>query len=227
MDIRAIEKTYRRYAPRYDFYFGALFQPGRRAVIQKMHCRPEERILEVGVGTGLSFPLYPRDVQVFGIDISQEMLLRASDRQRCEGLNHVIGLARTDAERLCFSDASFDKVVALYVASVVPSPTRLVAEMRRVCKPGGEIFIVNHFRHANPVVGGMERMIAPMSRVMGFRPDVCLNRFLEETGLEVVERVPVNAFGYWTLLRAQPSRYLNSGYFSETPAAQRQRRRRA
>ena len=205
MDINAIEKAYRRYAPRYDFYFGALFQPGRRAVIQKMQCRPGERILEVGVGTGLSFPLYPRDVRVVGIDISQEMLLRARARQRREHLDHVIGLTRADAERLCFADASFDKVVALYVASVVPSPARMVEEMRRVCKPDGEIFIVNHFRHANPVVRGVERMIAPMSRVMGFRPDVCLNRFIEETRLEVVERVPVNAFGYWTLLRVQPS----------------------
>lgn len=227
MDIHAIEKAYRRYAPRYDFYFGALFQPGRRAVIQRMRCRPGERILEVGVGTGLSFPLYPRDVQVYGIDISQEMLLRARDRWRRVDLDHVVGLARSDAERLCFSDASFDRVVAMYVASVVPSPARLVAEMLRVCKPDGEIYIVNHFRHANPVVGGVERMIAPMSRVMGFRPDVCLNRFLEETGLEIVERVPVNAFGYWTLLRAQPSRCLNGGYFGQTLVAQHPSRQRA
>jgi phosphatidylethanolamine/phosphatidyl-N-methylethanolamine N-methyltransferase len=207
MDIRAIEKVYRRYAPRYDFYFGALFQPGRRAVIQKMRCRPGDRILEVGVGTGLSFPLYPCDVRVFGVDISQDMLLRARDRLRREGFNHIVGLTRTDAECLCFGDASFDKVVALYVASVAPSPARLVAEMRRVCKPDGEIYIVNHFRHANPLVGGVERLIAPMSRVMGFRPDVCLKQLIEETGLEVVERASVNAFGYWTLLRAKPVRY--------------------
>jgi len=205
MDINTIERVYRRYAPRYDFYFGALFQPGRRAVIQKMHCRPGERVLEVGVGTGLSLPLYPRDVQVVGIDISQEMLLRANARQGRERLDHVVGLVRTDAERLCFADASFDKVVAMYVASVVPSPVRLVEEMRRVCRPGGEIFIVNHFHHANPLIGGMERLISPMSRLMGFRPDVSLRQFIEETRLEVVERVPVNAFGYWTLLRAQPS----------------------
>lgn len=205
MDIDTIEKAYRRYAPRYDFYFGALFQPGRRAVIQKMRCRPGERVLEVGVGTGLSLPLYPRDVQVVGIDISQEMLLRAHARRGHERLDHVAGLVRTDAERLCFADASFDKVVAMYVASVVPSPARLVEEMRRVCRPGGEILIVNHFHHANPLIGGVERLISPMSRLMGFRPDVSLQRFIEETRLEVVERAPVNAFGYWTLLRAQPS----------------------
>lgn len=205
MDINTIERAYRRYAPRYDFYFGALFQPGRRTVIQKMHCRPGERVLEVGVGTGLSLPLYPRDVQVVGIDISQEMLLRAHARQGRERLDHVAGLVRADAEHLCFADASFDKVVAMYVASVVPSPTHLVEEMRRVCRPGGEILIVNHFHHANPLIGGMERLISPMSRLMGFRPDVSLQRFIEETRLEVVERAPVNAFGYWTLLRAQPS----------------------
>lgn len=210
MDIDAIEKVYRRYAPRYDFYFGPLFQPGRKAVIQKMRCRPDERVLEVGVGTGLSLPLYPRNVRVVGIDISQEMLLRAGSRRGRERLMHVIGLVRTDAERLCFADASFDKVVAMYVASVVPSPARLVEEMKRVCRPGGEIFIVNHFHHANPVIGGVERLISPMSRLMGFRPDVSLQRFIEETRLEVVERAPVNAFGYWTLLRAQPCHTLAS-----------------
>jgi phosphatidylethanolamine/phosphatidyl-N-methylethanolamine N-methyltransferase len=203
MDIRVIEKIYRRYAKRYDFYFGALFQPGRKAVIDRMHCRPGERILEVGVGTGLSLPLYPSGVQVTGIDISGEMLARARTRTARDGLEHVAALLRMDAEHMHFRDDSFDKAVAMYVVSVVPSPAQLVAEMRRVCRPGGELYIVNHFQHANPLVAGIERLLAPLSRLLGFHPDFPLENFLQETGLEVSEQIPVNALGYWTLLRAR------------------------
>ena len=203
MELPVIEKVYRRYAKRYDFYFGALFQPGRKAVINRMHCQPGERILEVGVGTGLSLPLYPSGVQVTGIDISEAMLARARARVARDQLEQVVVLLRMDAEHMDFRDDSFDKVVAMYVVSVVPSPAQLVAEMRRVCRPGGELYIVNHFQHANPLVAGIERLLAPLSRLLGFHPDFPLENFLQETGLEVSEQIPVNALGYWTLLRAR------------------------
>jgi phosphatidylethanolamine/phosphatidyl-N-methylethanolamine N-methyltransferase len=203
MDIQVIEKVYRRYARRYDFYFGALLQPGRKAVIDRMHGQPGERILEVGVGTGLSLPLYPPGVQVTGIDISEDMLARARARQARDGLEHVVALRRMDAEHMQFPDDSFDKVVAMYVASVVPSPARLADEMRRVCRPDGELYLVNHFQHSHPVVSGMERRAALLSRLLGFHPDFPLDDFLRKTGLEVTERIPVNLFGYWTLLRAR------------------------
>ena len=203
MELPVIEKVYRRYAKRYDFYFGALFQPGRKAVIKRMHCQPGERILEVGVGTGLSLPLYPSGVQVTGIDISEEMLARARARAARDQLEQVAALLRMDAEHMDFRDDRFDKVVAMYVVSVVPSPAQLVAEMRRVCRPGGELYIVNHFQHAHPLVAGIERLLAPLSRLLGFHPDFPLENFLQETGLEVSERIPVNALGYWTLLRAR------------------------
>lgn len=203
MDLLAIQKVYRRYADGYDLYFGTLFEPGRRAVVERLCCQYGHDILEVGVGTGLSLPLYPRDVQVIGIDISIEMLAHAQRRCRQEHLPQVSGLVRMDAEHMAFADDSFDKVVAMYVASVVPDPVRLVSEMRRVCKPGGELFIVNHFQHDNRLVGGVEKLFAPLSRLMGFRPDVSLEHFIATTGLAVNERVPVNLFGYWTLLRAR------------------------
>jgi phosphatidylethanolamine/phosphatidyl-N-methylethanolamine N-methyltransferase len=203
MELPVIEKVYRRYAKRYDFYFGALFQPGRKAVINRMHCQPGERILEVGVGTGLSLPLYPSGVQVTGIDISEAMLARARARAARDQLEQVAALLRMDAEHMDFRDDCFDKVVAMYVVSVVPSPAQLVAEMRRVCRPGGELYIVNHFQHANPLVAGIERLLAPLSRLLGFHPDFPLENFLQETGLEVSEQIPVNALGYWTLLRAR------------------------
>ncbi|TAK66842.1 MAG: methyltransferase domain-containing protein, partial [Betaproteobacteria bacterium] len=132
LDIQTIEHVYRRYAGFYDVCFGAVFQPGRRAIVDRMDCGPGERILEVGVGTGLSLPLYPENVNVVGIDISRPMLDQACERRaRCR-LEHVAGLMVMDAENMGFKDDSFDKVVAMYVASVVPDPGRLVDEMRRV-----------------------------------------------------------------------------------------------
>lgn len=201
MDIDAIRKSYRRYADSYDLYFGAVFQPGRRAVVDQLACRSGDRILEVGVGTGISLSLYPRDVHVTGIDVSSEMLAKARNRQNREQLRNV-ELYEMDAEAMDFADDSFDKVVAMYVASVVPNPHRLVDEMRRVCKPDGELFIVNHFHSNHPVLARCEKMIAPLSKLMGFRPDFSLDSFVEGTRLEVVQRTRVNLGGYWTLLRA-------------------------
>jgi phosphatidylethanolamine/phosphatidyl-N-methylethanolamine N-methyltransferase len=202
MDRNAILKTYRRYARGYDLYFGALFQPGRKTVIARMRCRPGERVREVGVGTGLALPLYPSHARVTGVDISREMLARAQARQPRLGLDHVTQRCM-DAERMDSPDDSFDKVVAMYVVSVAPDPVRLVNEMRRVCKPDGELYIVNHFHHPHTVVGGIERLTAPLSWLLGFHPDFCLDTFIRDTGLAVVERTPVNLFGYWTLLRAR------------------------
>ena len=202
MDLQAIEKVYRRYAPTYDFYFGAVLQPGRRAVIDAMRCSPGERILEVGVGTGLSLLLYPRDVRVVGIDVSNEMLEIAQERKRRHRLDHV-ELRCMDAEHMAFEDGAFDKVVAMYVMSVAPDPRRLLEEMRRVCRREGDLYIVNHFRHANPLIGLIESMIAPFSSLLGFHPDFSLDDFLERTGLDVAEKIPVNLLGYWTLLRSR------------------------
>lgn len=203
MELEAIKKAYRRYARLYDLYFGALFQPGRKAVIRHMDCRPGQRVLEVGVGTGMSLPLYPEGVHVTGIDISPEMLDRARARLAREGSSRDVELHVMDAERMTFPTDSFDKVVAMYVVSVVPHPQRLVNEMRRVCKPHGEIFIVNHFHSPNPIVGGVESLLAPLSRHVGFHPDFCLETFVNDTQLEVVDKQPVNLFGYWNLLRAR------------------------
>lgn len=203
MEIEAIRKAYRRYARLYDLYFGALFQPGRKAVLRHMNCRPGQRVLEVGVGTGLSLPMYPRGVHVTGIDVSPEMLDRARERLAREGIGDNVDLHVMDAEHMSFPDDSFDKVVAMYVVSVVPHPRRLVDEMRRVCRPDGEIYIVNHFHSLNPVIGGVESLLAPLSRVVGFHPDFCLKTFVRETELEVVEKQKVNLFGYWNLLRAR------------------------
>lgn len=207
MKIEAIQLAYRRYARGYDLYFGGILQPGRRAIVERMKCRAGECVLEVGVGTGLSLPLYPPQTQVHGVDICQEMLVRAKARVARERLARAAGLYRMDGERMGFADDSFDKVVAMYVVSVVPDPVRLVDEMRRVCKPQGELFIVNHFLHPNPVISAMERLAAPLSRFLGFHPNLSLGDFIRQARVEVLERQPVNAFGYWTLLRARNNKH--------------------
>jgi phosphatidylethanolamine/phosphatidyl-N-methylethanolamine N-methyltransferase len=203
LDLRAIEHAYRRYSGFYDVCFGAVFQPGRRAVVDRMDCAPGERILEVGVGTGLSLPLYPDGVSVVGIDISRHMLDQARVRRARCGLENVAELMVMDAENMAFADDSFDKVVAMYVASVVPDPGRLVDEMRRVCKPGGQIFMVNHFHSRNPILGGVERLLAPLSKQLGFRPNFSLDRFLGQTGLDTKAIYPVNFFDFSTMVEAR------------------------
>lgn len=201
MDIRGVRDAYRRYARHYDRYFGAIFHPGRKMAIEQMGIRPGEHVLEVGIGTGLSLPEYPDGVDVTGIDVSPEMIEQAYGRIDGERQGKV-KLAEMDAESMDFDDASFDHVVAMYVLSVAPNPRRVVDEMRRVCRPGGNLYIVNHFRHGNPVIGTAERLLAPLSNLVGFRPDFALDEFVSQTDLDVLETKPVNLFGYWTLLRA-------------------------
>jgi phosphatidylethanolamine/phosphatidyl-N-methylethanolamine N-methyltransferase len=203
MNIETIKRTYRRYAHDYDRYFGAVLQQGRQAVIECMHCRGGERILEVGVGTGLSLPMYPSDCQVYGIDISPEMLALAHARVEREGLVQVAGLARMDGERMAFANDSIDKVVAMYVVSVVPDPARLVDEMRRVCRPGGDLYLVNHFLSDHPLLAFLERAIAPLSGYLGFRTDLSLKDLIARTRLDVVDCARVNDYGFWTLVHAR------------------------
>ena len=201
MEITAkdVRIAYRRHSPIYDAVFGPVLHAGREQAIRQMNCLPGERVLEVGVGTGLSLPLYPWGVRVVGVDLSMPMLRRAHDRADEAGA----GLAAMDAERMAFPDASFDKVVAMYVASVVPDPAALVREMRRVCRSDDGLYFVNHFSTTRPLLGDVEQLFAPLSRMLGFRPDFSLARFVAETGLEVVEHRSVGPLGYWSFLRAR------------------------
>lgn len=203
MSLDAVISAYRRYAGIYDVVFGPIMHPGRKRIVDALQCRPGDHILEVGVGTGLSLPLYSSGVRVTGIDVSREMLVVARRRVAREPLPHVEAILEMDAQAMSFPDARFDKVVAMYVVSVVPDPKKMVAEMRRVCKPGGEILIVNHFRSRNPVLGTMESLLAPFSRLAGFRPNLDMDEFLADTGLLVEEIRSTNLFGYWKILRCR------------------------
>jgi len=205
MNSDAVVTAYRRYAGFYDLVFGPIMHPGRQRVVQALQLQAGDEVLEVGVGTGLSLPLYPTDVRVTGIDLSHEMLQKARHRLERIKLPQVVDVLEMDAQAMLFADNSFDKVVAMYVVSVAPEPLRLIDEMRRVCKPGGDIFIVNHFQSRNPLLRGGERLLAPLSKLVGFRPDMELDALIKEAGLDVIEVQGVNLFGYWKVLHCRNS----------------------
>jgi len=197
MHIQAVKAAYRRYARIYDVIFGAVLQPGRRAVLEALNLKPGDRVLEVGVGTGISLPLYPRNVRITGIDVSLEMLEKARARVERAKLSNVEALLEMDAETMAFPDASFDKVVAMYVVSVVPRPGKLLEELHRVCRPDGDIFIVNHFQSENPIVGSLERALAGFSSQIGFNPDLDLRQLVPTAQNGDVSRVNF----FWRMVR--------------------------
>ena len=197
MRLEAVKSAYRRYAGVYDALFGPVLQPGRKAVIEALELKAGERVLEVGVGTGLSLPLYPRNVRVAGIDVSGEMLARARERVKRHGLANVEALEEMDAEAMTFADASFDKVVAMYVLPVVGRPEKLLAELHRVCRPGGAIFLVNHVRSDNPLIGAVEKALARFSEQLGFHPDFELPQISAATRLDEISRINF----FWKVLR--------------------------
>src|SRR5579875_3920327 len=201
MDLQDTIRTYRLFSGSYDVVFGPIFHPGRKDAVRIANDRPGQRILEVGVGTGLSLPYFRADARVTGIDVSTEMLAKARRRVERRGLRQVEALLEMDAEKLAFEDDSFDAVLALYVASVVPDPARFAAEMRRVCIPGGAIVLVNHFTSENPLLRWVEKRLAPLARHIGFHADFPLEAFRRDSGLSIREIRPSNLFGYWRLLR--------------------------
>jgi phosphatidylethanolamine/phosphatidyl-N-methylethanolamine N-methyltransferase len=197
MQIEAVKAAYRRYARIYDVIFGAVLQPGRKAVLEALELKPGDRVLEVGVGTGISLPLYPRDVRITGIDVSREMLERARARVARARLPNVEALLEMDAEVMAFPDASFDKVVAMYVVSVVPRPAKLLEELHRVCRPDGEIFLVNHFQSENRVMGALERVLGNVSSQIGFDPQVDLRSLVPAAQNGDVSRINL----FWKMVR--------------------------
>jgi len=201
MDLHDTLRTYRLFSGSYDIVFGPVFHPGRKDAVRIANDRPGQRILEVGVGTGLSLPHFRPDSRVTGIDVSAEMLAKAQRRAKRLGLDHVDSLEVMDAENLEFPDSSFDAVLALYVASVVPNPARFAAEIRRVCIPGGTIVVVNHFTSENLLLRLMEKRLGRLARHIGFHADFPFDAFKRDSRLSIREVRPSNLFGYWKLLR--------------------------
>jgi phosphatidylethanolamine/phosphatidyl-N-methylethanolamine N-methyltransferase len=203
-DNAAIEKAYARWAPIYDVVFGSVFERGRKAAVAAAE-RIGGRILEVGVGTGLSLPDYAWTNRITGIDLSAPMLRKASARVREHRLTNVDGLAVMDAQHLGFQDAEFDVVVAQYVITAVPDPEATLDEFARVLRPGGEIVLVNHLGAEIGPRAAFERAVAPLARRLGWQPEFRWQRLAQwaarHGGVRLIERRAMPPLGHFSLIR--------------------------
>jgi phosphatidylethanolamine/phosphatidyl-N-methylethanolamine N-methyltransferase len=204
LDKETITKAYARWAPVYDLVFGAVFERGREAAIAAAE-RIGGRILEVGVGTGISLPDYSRANRICGVDISEPMLQKAMERVARLGLSHVEGLWVMDAEHLRFPDESFDVVVAQYVITTVPNPEATLDEFARVLKPGGEIVLVSRVGAETGLRKALEKWFAPAARKLGWRTEFSFQRYARwadrHAGMRLVERRAMPPFGHFSLIR--------------------------
>jgi len=206
IDINTVAKAYARWAPVYDFVFGAVFDAGRKASIAAAE-RIGGRILDVGIGTGISLTDYSPKNRVVGVDYSEPMLRKAHERVAEHGLAHVDALAVMDAQHLGFPDGYFDAVVAQYVITTVPDPEAALDEFARVTRPGGEIILVNHLGAENGPRRVFEQGFAPVARRLGWRPEFRWGRLAQwaerHGGVRLVERRPMPPLGHFSLIRFQ------------------------
>jgi len=199
LDAEAVRAAYRRWAGIYDAAFGMISARGRGRAVALVNSLPGSRVLEVGVGTGLALPLYKAEKRITGIDLSTEMLAIARERVARARLPNVEALLELDAEDTGFPEASYDIAVAMFVASVVPNPRKLLAEMRRVVRPGGHILFINHFAAQRGPRWWVERAMAPASHALGWHPDFFLNDLFSDTDRAAVRLASVPPCGLFTL----------------------------
>ncbi len=199
LDADDVRSAYKRWAGVYDLVFGGVSGPGRRRAVAAVNALSGARVLEVGVGTGLALPHYAPGKRITGIDLSAEMLALARRRVARQGLDQVEALLELDAEATGLPDSGFDIAVAMFVASVVPHPSHLLAEMRRVVRPGGHILFVNHFAAENGPRWWAERTMAPASRALGWHPDFKMAALLTQGEREAAVIQAVPPVGLFTL----------------------------
>lgn len=200
LSLSAVRDAYRRWAPVYDSTFGVVANAGRRKAVELIN-QHRGRVLEVGVGTGLSLPHYAPYLKVSGVDISPEMLAKAKARVEKHDLRNVEALREMDAAALDFPSDAFDVVVAMYVMTVVPNPDRVMQELERVCAPGGEVMIVNHFSQDHGARGWVERKMSPYADRLGWHPIFPIERVMGRPRLALIESRPLWPAGLFTLVR--------------------------
>jgi phosphatidylethanolamine/phosphatidyl-N-methylethanolamine N-methyltransferase len=200
LDVDAVRTAYRRQAAFYDHAFGTVSTVARRRAIDAANSLPGAEVLEVGVGTGLALPLYTADKRVTGIDLSADMLARARERVAARGLRNVVALLEQDAEATTFADNSFDIAAAMFVASVVPHPARLLTELKRLVRPGGHILFINHFSATGGLRLAVERAMTPLSHTLGWHPDFPIEALLGPADLARAGISPMPPFGLFSLV---------------------------
>lgn len=202
MDHASLGRIYDSYARVYDRVFGRVFDEPRRRAVARLAAQPGERILEVGVGTGIALPMYPTNATVVGVDYSAGMLREA---QTClaRAPRPDTWLLRMDAMRMAFPDNCFDALMAAYVVTAVPDYQRVMAEMARVCRPGGRLFLVNHLQHRNRLVAAGQRMLDPVTRRLGWRTDLSLDDVVRGTSFVPVRVDRMPPLGLWYLVECR------------------------
>ena len=199
-----MRKAYARWAPVYDIVYDKLTEPAARAAVAAaMACGP--KVLEAGVGTGLALGYYPAHAEVYGVDLSEDMLRRAKEKVERRGLQHVKSLQVMDVTRIGFKDASFDAVTAQFLITLVPRPESALDEFARVLKPGGEIVLVNHFGQAGGPIACLEEIAAPLVKRIGWSSDFKASRVEAwargHGGMDVVGLWPVFPAGFFKIMR--------------------------
>lgn len=219
LDRDTMQRAYARWAPIYDAVCGPVFEKGRRAATATA-MQVGGRILEVGVGTGLSFGDYDASTQIYGIDLSEPMIARARERMASGAFPHVREVRVMDAHDLDYPDGFFDCVVAQFVITLVERPERVLDEMARVVKPGGEIILVNHLYSERGLAAAIERWFSRHAHTFGLRPEFPFQRLqdwaLASGRAQVIERRRVAPMGVYTLVRF---RRLAEGERAWSPAA--------
>src|SRR3989338_977712 len=202
MQPQFIKNAYRRYAPYYDLIFGKILQGGRHSAMKIINtvALQNAAVLEVGVGTGLSLPHYRSDIHITGTDLSIEMLQKAKERVNELQLANRVQLLEMDAEKMAFPDHHFDGIMALYVASVVSNVQQFLEEINRVCKPGGDIIIVNHFASEHTLIKTLEKKLSRLQGWLGFHSHLPLSAVSSFPAFELIDLQRTNLFGYWKLL---------------------------
>ncbi len=196
------KKIYSLYSHFYDSFFGTILHHGRLTASKLMNIQPGERILEVGIGTGISLPLYPRYAEVIGIDISQDMIKRAGEKKQRLGYTNV-RLCITDASEMAFKDGYFDKVIAAHSIAVIPRPYETLKEIRRVCKENAEFFFLNYTGCNDTMISRFERVLSPLRCRLGLGKTIDLEGLLHSADFKIDFRDRVNIFKLCQIIKCK------------------------
>ncbi|MGE0823590.1 MAG: class I SAM-dependent methyltransferase [Candidatus Binatia bacterium] len=203
-------KIYSDFSRFYEKIFSPFFEKRIHSVIRDLQIPPGAKVLEVGVGTGLSMSAYPTHCEVTGIDLAADMLEHAQQKALENGWHHF-RLLEMDALNLQFAENTFDYVLSFHVISVVPDPVRMMQEIHRVCKPDGTVVIINHFRSTKPVIGPLVGSLTPITRRLGWNASLRLTEAFDGVPVQIQQCFKTSPFSLFTVVVAENRKVLLTG----------------